>query len=142
MKPILEQSAPMQAQSDGLSKELLGRVPVKLSYTVIDDDGNEREHGCKIVLRRRTFDEIRAEARDQAAAEEKGETLDEPRPAERIAQLIIAEPEGFTDFPTDERPVPERAREYFSDPVMEAIGDQIVGRYVALSYPRELFRSR
>lgn len=33
-----------------------------------------------------------------------------------VAAMLVTEPQGFGDFPVDERPLAERALEYFADP--------------------------
>lgn len=56
---------------------------------------------------------------------------------DRLARLLIREPEGFDDFPTDARPLADRAREYFAD--MEGwASDALIHRAEAI-YPNQLF---
>lgn len=55
-----------------------------------------------------------------------------------VAEMLYREPEGFDDFPRDERPLAERVREYFDDPEQPELEAMLVvawGEYRAGSTP-------
>lgn len=63
--------------------------------------------------------------------------------SQRLARLLTGPPEGFEKFeepfPTDDRPLQDRALEFFSKPGMEDFaGDALVAR-INMIYPSPLF---
>ena len=60
---------------------------------------------------------------------------------ERFCQHLAIEPKGFDDFPTDERPLQDRAREYFEPYGFQELIVYVMGVYNRAQAPVELFRS-
>ncbi len=58
-------------------------------------------------------------------------------PVEKLARLLIAEPEGFDDFPADARPLDERVREFFTG--MEGWAEDALNARFNAIYPTQLF---
>lgn len=59
---------------------------------------------------------------------------------ERFVKQLASEPMGFDDFPNDERPLEERAREYFSDGNYKDLIKFVVMEFDRAQHPVELFR--
>jgi hypothetical protein len=57
---------------------------------------------------------------------------------DKLARLLLREPEGFDDFPIDERPLADRVREYFAGDMEGWASDALVYR-TNLIYPTPLF---
>ncbi|MGB7925585.1 MAG: hypothetical protein WCF57_20270 [Pyrinomonadaceae bacterium] len=73
--------------------------------------------------------------------------VDEHRLAliETVSELVTREPEGFSDFLKDERPLAERFREYFDspdDPELESILISVWRAYRASQVPNAYLKSR
>lgn len=58
---------------------------------------------------------------------------------ERFCNLLAIEPEGVDDFPRDERPLKERAREYFAEGYRDLI-QYVIMEVEKASKPLQLFR--
>lgn len=57
----------------------------------------------------------------------------------RFCSLLCEEPKGVLDFPSDSRPLFERAKEYFSPEFWRPAIQIVMGRYDQLLYPVELY---
>ncbi len=80
---------------------------------------------------------------DLAETESKLGGKDKLKHSQKLARLLTNNPEGFEKFeepfPTDDRPLADRALEYFSKPGMEGFaGDALLVR-MNLIYPSPLF---
>lgn len=58
----------------------------------------------------------------------------------RFCHLLAEPPVGFDDFPTDDRPMEERAREYFAEPEYLIIVRLVMAFYNRILFPAELFQ--
>ena len=121
----------------GMTKEKARRVTVTLHYPQPSNgDGPtvETYDVYTFPCRRRKNAEAKAAAGEVVLSEL-------PPNVVKLAGLLIEEPTGFDDFPSDERPLDERALEYFSDPDMEVFATHAVSQYYRLTMPEELFRA-
>lgn len=59
----------------------------------------------------------------------------------RFCILLTEAPSGYVDFPSDERPLPERVAEYFGGDEMAVLVKGVLETYDRLKLPLEFYRS-
>ncbi|MGA9769470.1 MAG: hypothetical protein WBV94_10545 [Blastocatellia bacterium] len=118
------------------TKDNSGKVSVVLNYTQVID-GVEALNTCVFQCRRRKNHEAKEAARDFAL---------QPQPAEinpsvdTLASVLLEAPQGFGDFPDDDRPLSERVVEYFNGTDLEIFALHAANEYRRLTWPVEFFR--
>lgn len=95
------------------------------------------DHPGRFTLRRQTQKEADELAAQNLTANESADTLR----LKRLALLLIEPPEGFDDFPTDDRPLGDRVMEYFTGDEMAGVVRTVLLQYDRALYPVELFRT-
>jgi hypothetical protein len=95
------------------------------------------EGGAAIVFRFPMRRQRSGEAEEDKAQRSAGQQSD----LDRFCKLLVSEPEGFDDFPKDDRPLSERAREYFSDTDMDYFVSDAIEVYQEVVSPRGFFRA-
>jgi hypothetical protein len=56
-----------------------------------------------------------------------------------VCDLIVADPQGVDDWPVDQRPLPARTREFFSDPANHDLMTNVYGGYLMATKPSGMF---
>lgn len=127
----------------GITKALFtGNItlPCTIREQVTGADGESVQtvdHAGRFTLRRQTQKEADELAAQNLTANESADTLR----LKRLALLLVDPPEGFDDFPTDERPLGDRVMEYFTGDEMAGVVRTVLLQYDRALYPVELFRA-
>lgn len=136
-----------------------GRIPVVLTYEMLDPTTGDKigDSKCRFVMRRYTSAEAKADERDAALNETQkhdSEVLD------LLARYLLEPPQGFDDFPLtraeweaqhpgqepgegqafapDGAALSDRARAYFSRDEVYLFADHAIGQWRRKVVPQEL----
>lgn len=125
----------------GLTKDFFTKpipVPCTLRKTVVDEVGNitTTDETLLFLLRR----EEQQEVDNSAQASILHTSSESDIRLARFSELLTAEPAGLDDFPRDERPLAERAKEYFGYKCFDVLIRSAMVYYDKAAYPAELFR--
>ncbi len=82
------------------------------------------------------------DARQQmfAVGEDEEEAVHRAATANMLSQIVVKEPQGFDDFPT-EGDLAARMREYFNDADLDSIRNFVLNRYWGAIMPRPAMKS-
>jgi hypothetical protein len=106
-------------------------VSIRLIYPYHSDEETGEAIDFRFPMRRQTS----GEADQDRTALSAGQLTD----LDRFCKLLVGEPVGFDDFPQDERPLAERAREYFSDGELSYFVSDALTAYGEVVSPRAFF---
>lgn len=127
----------------GITKDFFSKpvvIPITLIENIINEETGEIEQSkirLLFTLRRETHAEA-TEAAVQSVLQP--ETIGEVR-FKQFCNLLQCEPSGFDDFPKDERPLRDRAKEYFTGDQYEPMIRTIMLFYEQATTPLEAYRS-
>lgn len=121
------------------TKENAGKVSVVLTYTQVVD-GKEEINRCVFECRRRLNQEAKEAARDSALQPTQPQQPEINPSVERLASVLLEEPQGFADFPTDDCPLADRVFEYFNDTDLEEFAIHAANEHRRFTWPVEFFR--
>ncbi|HST20531.1 MAG TPA: hypothetical protein VLR90_05415 [Blastocatellia bacterium] len=106
-------------------------VSICLFYAYHTDEETGGATDFQFPMRRQTS----GEADQDMAALSAGQLTE----LDRFCKLLVSEPKGFGDFPNDERPISERAKEYFSDEDIRYFVSDAMTAYKEVASPRAFF---
>ncbi|MGA9768400.1 MAG: hypothetical protein WBV94_05120 [Blastocatellia bacterium] len=112
-------------------QQKVSTVSIRLVYPFHNDEATGETVMFKFPMRRQSNGEA-----DQDKAAQSASQLSE---IDRFCKLLADEPEGFDDFPKDERPISERAKEYFSDDDLSYFVADALAAYGEVVSPRAFF---
>lgn len=121
------------------TKDNSSKVSVVLTYTLVID-GTESLNKCVFECRRRKNHQANDAARDIALQPALPHQPDINPSVEQLASVLIHEPQGFADFPHDDRPLSDRVIEYFNGTDLEEFAVHAANEYRRLTWPVEFFR--
>lgn len=106
-------------------------LSIRLVYPYHTDEATGEPVDFRFPMRRQSS----GEADHDKAALSAGQMTD----IDRFSKLLVSEPVGFDDFPADERPIAERAKEYFSDEEISYFVTDALAAYGEVISPRAFF---
>lgn len=109
-------------------KDRVSVVIICLTYEHLHKDEDGKPIQFKYDLRRQRSGEADMERMEKSA----GQLTD----LDRFCNLLVSEPEGFDDFPRDDRTLAARANEYFTDKNMGYFVADALLAYEQIIYPR------